>query len=75
MTREQAGQKTNIEGVAHLMKRRTLSIPDDPELWPVEFIREGRVTLDKAALKAKYKDGSEMPEGFEWQDAFAVVMK
>jgi|TARA_R100000458_G_C8270907_1_gene245632 hypothetical protein len=77
ITREAAGQATNIPGVAHLMKQTKLVIPDDPDLWPVEFLRERPVTLDTVSLKRKYKDAQsqDLPDGFEWRESFAVVMK
>tara|TARA_R100000315_G_C5211584_1_gene125744 strand:- start:51 stop:551 length:501 start_codon:yes stop_codon:yes gene_type:complete len=75
-TREALGEGSAVAGAGHLSSSWKLTTPDDPDLWPVEFLKEGPVKFDKVAFKAKYKDKSkELPEGFGWVQARTVVMK
>lgn len=74
LTREQLGEGTSVKGAAHLMKTKRLVTPSDESLWPVEFVRESRLSLDTSAIRAKYKN-KELPEGFHWEESYTVVMK
>ena len=74
VAREALGEGTNVPGAGHLMKQTKLQVPDDRDLWPVDFLREQPAKLDTVALKKAFKT-KELPEGFKWVESLTVVMK
>ncbi len=74
IVREQLGHGTSVAGAAHLMKQKKLTVPEDPDLWPVEFLKEQPPKLDTVAIKRQFKTKT-LPDGFSWVESLTVVMK